>query len=161
MKIFKCSILFVCGLLIVGCEALALVSNTPDRCVMQAWHREIDALPDPPYRETNYTGDAYVLFGMVRDANTCAPIVNATVMFDMTNAAGEYDGVQRGTTYTNALGFFTIRSRRPGAYGGGPPHIHLFVGTAGYTPITVAHNLTGADTQAQITITLNQHDDSS
>jgi protocatechuate 3,4-dioxygenase beta subunit len=91
----------------------------------------------------------------VIDENTCLPIPETTVMFDMTNAAGEYDGTQQGMTVTSALGLFAIHSDRPGTYGGGPPHIHLFVGATHYQPITTAHNLIDDSPWAWITIPLS------
>ena len=137
-----------------GCAAISGVYTPP--CTMQAWHQGVDALPSPAYPQRNHTGDEFLLMGVIRDAETCQPIADATVMFDMTNATGDYDGVNQGTTMTNTLGLFMIMSNRPGAYGGGPPHIHLFVGAPDYATITTAHNLLTDDTQGWIDITLDR-----
>ncbi|MBK9124787.1 MAG: hypothetical protein IPM16_16925 [Chloroflexi bacterium] len=131
----------VIGVLMGTAGAAQTLVDGPPTCEMRAWSGTIDGLPDPPYTKRFRTGDGFALLGVVRDAETCEPIVDAAVMFDMTNADGEYDGVHRGTVYTNAFGLFAVLSGRPGAYGGGAPHIHLFVGADGYTPITAGHNL--------------------
>lgn len=123
-------------------------------CDTNLWRQRIDGLPSPPYPARNITGDEFVLMGCVIDENTCLPIPETTVMFDMTNAVGEYDGTQQGMTVTSALGLFVIRSNRPGAYGGGLPHIHLFVGAPNYQSITTAHNLIDDSPRAWITIPL-------
>jgi len=123
-------------------------------CAMTAWNQRVDALPDPAYPERMRTGDEFTLVGIVRDAETCLPIVNAAVMFDLTNAQGEYDGVQQGTVYTNALGLYIIQTNRPGAYGGGPPHIHLFVGADEYSPLTTAYNFLGDETWGRVDVLL-------
>lgn len=131
-------------------------------CDTDLWRQRIDGLPSPPYPARNITGDEFVVMGCVVDENTCLPIPGAKVMFDMTNAAGEYDGTQRGTTVTSPLGLFAIRSNRPGTYGGGSPHIHFFVGASDYQPITTAHNLIDDSPWAWITIPLrllgDEHD---
>jgi protocatechuate 3,4-dioxygenase beta subunit len=128
-------------------------------CDTDLWRQRIDGLPSPPYPARNITGDEFVLMGCVVDEKTCLPVAEATVMFDMTNAVGEYDGSQRGTAMTSAVGLFVIRSNRPGAYGGGRPHIHLFVGADNYLPITTAHNLLDDSPWAWITIPLSRADD--
>lgn len=125
-----------------------------DTCPRPTWYMNVDGLPDPAFPERHNIGDAFVLMGVVRDSVTCAPLPDVTVMFDMTNPEGDYDGTQTGTTYTNALGMFVIRSDRPGAYGGGAPHIHLFVGRDGYLPITTAHDLLTPDDWGVIDISI-------
>lgn len=147
------SMLFVCVLL-TGCAGLYGFSNPGTDCAMDIWFQQIDGLADPPYPLRNQTGDELLLVGIVRDVETCLPIPGARVMFDLANAEGEYDGTQQGTTHTNTLGLFAIKSNRPGAYGGGTPHIHLYVGAPGYASITVGHNVTGDADWGRVEISL-------
>lgn len=132
------------GLLLVfgsGCAGLYPNLSLQAPCTLPPFYMEIDQLPDPAYPERNRTGDQFLLIGVVRDLNTCQPMANATVMFDMANTEGDYDGTQQGTVYTSDLGLFAIWSTRPSSYGGGQPHIHLFVGAEGYGAITTSHDL--------------------
>lgn len=112
--------------------------NPPSDCRTIGWSQTVDGLPSPAYPANGQTGDEFLLVGVIRDAVTCEPIPDATVMFDMTNAEGEYDGSQRGTVQTSPLGLFLIQSNRPGAYGGGVPHIHLFISAPNYGAITAS-----------------------
>ncbi len=157
-SLFKCTCAIAnLGTLILctGCDVFAMVPlTTPPDCEMTVWNRQIDALSDPPYPERNVTGDEHVLMGTVRDAEMCEPLSNVTVMFDMTNHDGVYDGTQQGTVYTDIDGKFTIYSNRPGAYGDGNPHIHLYIGSNGYTSITVGYDVMSDVTNGNIEITL-------
>lgn len=114
---------------------------TPSSCSQIGFYRNIDAVITDDYAPTAVTGNDFVLVGVVRDADTCAPLADAIVLFDMTNEDGVYDGVHKGTAISNAEGIFVISSGRPGAYNNGVPHIHLFVGLEGYKPITTEYSL--------------------
>ena len=157
MNALRWIMLALIGITLVGCSTFGSFL-TVDGCTMQIWNQEIDALHLPPFPVRNHTGDEHTLIGIVRDQVTCAPVANATVMFDLTNAAGEYDGTQQGTVYTNDAGFFLIHTNRPGEYGGGPPHIHLFAGAGGYVPITIGYNLNGDQSSGWVNITLRRAD---
>jgi len=132
-------------LYLTACTGDFLPVNQSTGCRTPGWSRTVDGLPSPAYPARGQTGEEFVLLGVIRDAVTCEPIPDATVMFDMTNAAGEYDGTQRGTIQTSPLGLFVIQSNRPGAYGGGVPHIHLFIDAPTYTPITAAYDFDDRD----------------
>ena len=121
---------------------------------MSAWNRPVDALADPPYPLRHATGEDFLLVGLVRDADSCQPIANAKVLFDMANAEGEYDGVQQGTVISNRWGLFAIQTERPGEYGGGPAHIHFFVGAEIYQPLTTAYNFIADERMAFLSIML-------
>ena len=97
-----------------GCGGFAPLGVRAADCTMQVWAQSIDQLPDPAFAARSRTGTEFLLIGVVRDAATCTPLPGVTVMFDMTNADSEYDGVQQGTAVTNALGLFLIQSNRPG-----------------------------------------------
>jgi len=115
----------------------------------------IDMLDETQFPIRNHTGDQLMILGLVTDAMTCAPLANAPVLFDLANDEGEYDGVQQGMTYTNTLGFFIIRTNYP-EYGGGRPHIHLYIGVEGYQPITTSYDLFGTPTMDTMIIPLNR-----
>ncbi|MCA9887123.1 MAG: hypothetical protein KC546_02075 [Anaerolineae bacterium] len=123
-------------------------------CHMSAWNRPIDALADPLYPLRHTTGDDFLLIGLVRDVDSCQPIANAKILFDMANEDGEYDGEQQGTVISNRWGLFAIQSERPGEYGGGPAHIHLFVGTKIHQPLTTAYNFVADERMAFLSIML-------
>lgn len=155
MALFRrASLIFM--LLLGGCAGFFPFSGAQSACPMQVWNQQVDQLPSPAYPATRVTGDEHLLLGIVRDAGSCQPISDAVVMFDMTNSAGEYNGSQQGTTTTNALGLFVIQSNRPGAYGGGVPHIHLFVGAPGYNTLTVGHDVVGETSLGWVAISLTR-----
>lgn len=149
--------LFVLVLLMGIGTGCAMIAPQPP-CTMTAWNMPIDALQDPPFVERAITGDEYKLSGIIRDAATCQPIPDATIMYDLANTQGDYDGTQRGTVHSNSFGLFTIQTNRPGAYGGGIPHVHLFAGKAGYGPITIGHNVVDDVASAWVEIVLDEQD---
>ena len=141
---------------LLGIVPLAVEAQLSDieACRMSAWNQSIDALADPPYTLRHTTGDDFLLVGLVRDADSCQPLAHAKVLFDMANDEGEYDGVQQGTVISNQWGLFAIQTERPGEYGGGPAHIHLFVGAEVYQPLTTAYNFIGDEHMAFLSIML-------
>lgn len=126
---------------------------TGENCTLPDWYMQVDSVVDDG-EIRHQTGDEYVLMGIVRAESTCAPLANVKIYFDMANAAGNYDGVNRGIVYTNNLGLFVIISDRPAPYGGDVAHIHLFLEVDEHAPITTAHNLAGNTNIAWIDITL-------
>lgn len=144
--------------LLTGCSTFISDFMQPSHCAMTVWNRPIDALNTQEFPERNHTGDEFILTGIIRDSESCEPLADATLIFDMTNDESEYDGTQSGQLTTNALGFFTIRSNRPGAYGGGHPHMHLFIGKAGYSPITASYDLLTPSSTGWIELALTPHD---
>ena len=138
---------------IVPLSAKAQLSDI-GACRMSAWNQSIDVLADPPYPLRHTTGDDFLLVGLVRDADSCQPIANAKILFDMANEEGEYDGVQQGAVISNHWGLFAIQTERPGEYGGGQAHIHFFVGAEAYQPLTTAYNFVADESMTFLSIML-------
>lgn len=144
------------GIFLTGCTNAIISDFLTFPCETTVWNRSVDALPSPAYTERHQTGEELMLMGAILDADTCQPIPGATVMFDLASENGDYDGTQRGTVYTSSAGIFMVQSAFPGTYGGGNPHIHLFIGAEGYQPLTASFEPAEAVRAGWLIVTLEQ-----
>ncbi|MDQ6669330.1 MAG: dioxygenase [Chloroflexota bacterium] len=74
-------------------------------------------------------GTLTTLTGQVLDQNG-QPVANALLDFWQANASGTYDNTGytlRGHQYTDANGYYTLRTIQPGLYPGRTEHIHVKV----------------------------------
>jgi protocatechuate 3,4-dioxygenase beta subunit len=88
-------------------------------------------------------GTPLELFGLVRAAGSCAPLVGATIDVWHADGDGAYDNVGwklRGVFATDGTGLFRIPTIVPGRYLNGasyrPRHIHVKVRAAGHALLT-------------------------
>ncbi|MEY4631167.1 MAG: hypothetical protein RIQ81_1287 [Pseudomonadota bacterium] len=99
-------------------------------------------------------GESVILAGIVRDADTSAPVEGALVEFWQACASGKYDHPSDPNTApldpnfqywaqvkTDGQGRFSLKTVRPGAYPAGdgwvrPPHIHVKIHRQGYPSLT-------------------------
>ncbi len=109
--------------------------------------------PNAPRRTS--VGQGYVLTGVVRSANGCAPIPGALVEFWMANPQGEYDDDHRATMQAGAQGDYRFESNVPVPYGGRPPHIHVKVTAPGYRELVTQHYPQPGQTQATFDLVLS------
>jgi len=84
-------------------------------------------------------GEGYVLSGIVRSAQGCAPIAGAMVELWMAGPDGEYTDAYRATQYTAEDGSYRFESHAPPPYSGRPPHIHLRVSAPRYATLVTQH----------------------
>ncbi|MBI5653158.1 MAG: intradiol ring-cleavage dioxygenase [Chloroflexi bacterium] len=109
--------------------------------------------PGAPQR--SQVGTGYVLSGVVRAANTCAPIANAKIEVWMANAQGVYDDARRATLFSGNAGVYRFESHFPPPYSGRPPHIHLRVTVAGFAELVTQHYPVVGQSQATFDLVLS------
>ena len=109
--------------------------------------------PNAPRRTS--VGQGYVLTGVVRSANGCAPIPGALVEFWLANPQGEYDDDHRATMQAGAQGDYRFESNVPVAYGGRPPHIHVKVTAPGFRELVTQHYPQPGQTEASFDLVLS------
>ena len=132
------------------CDAPVAAADCPPTA-----SRDAGAMPESA-AERWQVGSGYALNGVVLDADTCLPIPEALVRFEMTNTEGEYDGSQVGQIHTNQQGAFRIESVRPGSYENTPPHIHLIAQADGYELVNPDYVVAADETEGAIQIVLRR-----
>ena len=91
-------------------------------------------LGDP--EEKYDTGTGVILKGKVVDAQTCQPVVGATIVRWHANDAGFYEEFYRAQMRTKSDGSFEMSTIAPGQYAGLARHVHWYVTADGYKPVT-------------------------
>ena len=88
-------------------------------------------------------GDRMVISGRVMNLDCTEAIANAEIDIWHADHSGAYDNNGynlRGKTYSNAQGFYSFETIRPGKYLNGsqyrPSHIHFKISAAGFTTLT-------------------------
>ena len=109
--------------------------------------------PNAPRRTS--VGQGYVLTGVVRTANGCAPVPGALVEFWLANPQGQYDDDHRATMQAGAQGDYHFESNVPVAYGGRPPHIHVKVTAPGFRDLVTQHYPQPGQTEASFDLVLS------
>ena len=109
--------------------------------------------PNAPRRTS--VGQGYVLTGVVRSANGCAPIPGALVEFWLANPQGEYDDDHRATMQAGAQGDYRFESNVPVPYGGRPPHIHVKVTAPGFRELVTQQYPQPGQTEASFDLVLS------
>ncbi len=84
-------------------------------------------------------GEGYVLEGVVRSAQGCAPIPNAVIEVWQAGADGEYRDEYRATLASDENGFYRFQGPFPAPYAGRPSHIHLRISAPGYQTLVTQH----------------------
>ncbi len=108
--------------------------------------------PGAPVRDR--VGSGYVLSGVVRSAQGCAPIAGAQIEFWMAGPDGEYTDAYRATLLTSADGRYRFESHFPPPYSGRPSHHHLRVSAPGFQPLITQHYPAAGQTEATFDLVL-------
>jgi len=121
-----------------GCSSAAAAANQSFPCVPTA-EDEMGPFyrPDAPYRTSVGTG--YLLFGMVKSAADCSPVVNARIELWMTGPDGRYGDAWRATLLSAENGSYHFTSHPPTEFGSRRPHIHIRVTAPGFLPLVTQH----------------------
>lgn len=93
--------------------------------------------PGAPTRAV--VGEGYVLEGIVRVSDGCAPIPNAVIEVWQAGSDGEYRDEYRATLTSDANGYYRFQGPFPAPYAGRPSHIHLRITAPGYRELVTQH----------------------
>ena len=93
--------------------------------------------PGAPTRAV--VGEGYVLEGVVRTADGCAPVANAVIEVWQAGADGEYRDEYRATLTSDADGYYRFQGPFPAPYAGRPSHIHLRITAPGFRELVTQH----------------------
>ena len=142
-----------------GCASLALfaVAVAGAAPEWQCRPTPADALgpfyqPNAPVRAS--VGQGYVLSGVVKSAQDCAPIAGARIEFWLAGPSGEYDDDHRATLVADRAGGYRFESNYPPKYSFRPPHIHLKVSAPGFKSLVTQHYPKKGDNQASFDLIL-------
>lgn len=102
----------------------------------------------------DHVGEGYVLQGVVRSADGCAPIAGAQIEFWMAGPDGNYTDDYRATELVGEDGAYRFESNFPPPYSGRPPHIHLRVSAEGYQTLITQHYPKEGETNASFDLVL-------
>jgi hypothetical protein len=108
--------------------------------------------PDAPVRDK--VGEGYVLSGVVRAADGCAPIPGAQIEIWMAGPDGNYADDYRATLFSDENGAYRFESHSPPAYGNRPPHHHLRVTAAGFQALVTQNYPLPGQTEAVFDLVL-------
>ncbi len=108
--------------------------------------------PGAPVRDA--VGSGYVLSGVVRSAEECAPIAGVQIEFWMAGPDGEYGDAYRATVLTGADGRYRFESHSPPPYSGRPSHHHLRVSAPGFQHLVTQHYPAQGQTEATFDLVL-------
>jgi protocatechuate 3,4-dioxygenase beta subunit len=127
-----------------GCASLALFAVTVAGAApeWQCRPTPADALgpfyqPNAPVRAS--VGQGYVLSGVVKSAQNCAPIAGARIEFWLAGPSGDYDDDHRATVVADRAGAYRFESNYPPRYSSRPSHIHLKVSAPGFKTLVTQH----------------------
>ena len=157
MKIFGAPV-DLAGLL-AGCAFLAVIAVAVAGAAPE-WRcrpTPADALgpfyqPNAPVRAS--VGKGYVLFGVVKSAQDCAPIPGARIEFWLAGPSGDYDDDHRATVPADQAGAYRFESNYPPKYSFRPPHIHIRVSAPGFKTLVTQHYPKEGDQQAAFDLVL-------
>ncbi len=93
--------------------------------------------PNAPVRAS--VGKGYVLSGVVKSAQDCAPISGARIEFWLAGPNGDYDDDHRATVPAEEKGAYRFESNHPPKYSFRPPHIHVRVSAPGFKTLVTQH----------------------
>lgn len=109
-------------------------------------------VPNAP--ERSKVGQGYVLSGVVRSSQGCAPIPGAKVEAWMAGPDGQYADAYRATMFAGPDGTYRFESHFPPPYSGRPSHIHLMVTADGYQQLVTQHYPVQGASQATFDLVL-------
>jgi protocatechuate 3,4-dioxygenase beta subunit len=109
-------------------------------------------VPNAPVRDK--VGEGYVLSGVVRSADGCAPIPDATIEIWMAGPDGNYADEYRATLFSDENGAYRFESHIPPPYSGRPPHHHLRVTAEGFQTLVTQNYPLPNQTEAAFDLVL-------
>jgi len=108
--------------------------------------------PGAPVRDK--VGEGYLLSGVVRSSDGCAPIPGAQIEIWMAGPDGNYTDDYRAILFSDENGAYRFESHFPPPYSGRPPHHHLMVSAEGYQTLVTQHYPIQGETEATFDIVL-------
>lgn len=108
--------------------------------------------PGAPIRDK--VGEGYVLSGVVRSTQGCAPISGAQIEIWMAGPDGNYTDDYRATLFSDENGSYHFESHFPPPYSGRPPHHHFRISAEGYQTLVTQHYPAQGQTEAYLDFVL-------